>query len=223
MHYLSLCTLLVALDATAVHAISVSPPSTKPSGAYVVPKDFVGFGIEAAFMNNYTGQFSQNLISSVASRMSEKPVMRIGGTSGDKFQFDPNLSAVKFCYEGANQCPNGSNAGYRLGPSYFDGFKSFTSAKINIQAPLGGTVNLTNSKAYVTRAYNNVGADRVDAIALGNEPEWYDDTAIKYVTDALKLQSALIDALGLQGDARKIFEAGNTASENAGSDDHWKS
>lgn len=221
MRTTSWSTLLVALETVAVHAISLSPKATKPDGAYVVPKDFIGFGIEAAFINNYTGDFTQNLISSVASRMSEKPVMRIGGTSGDKFTFDPNQSAVRVCASG--DCPNGSNAAYILGPSYFDGFKSFTMAKINIQAPLGATVNLTNSKDYVTRAYNNVGADRVDAIALGNEPEWYDDTAKEYVTGALKVESALIDALGLEGDDRVIFEAGNTASENAGSSDHWKS
>lgn len=37
---------------------------------------------DAAFLNSYDNEFSQNLLSSVADRMSAPPTFRVGGTSG---------------------------------------------------------------------------------------------------------------------------------------------
>ncbi|KAF3002208.1 hypothetical protein E8E14_000848 [Neopestalotiopsis sp. 37M] len=222
MHHSKLY-LLFSVFSTAARGISIDPEDTRPDDAPIVPKDFVGFGIENAFLNNYANDFSDNLIASIAARMGAPPVLRVGGTSGDKFSYDPSQTEDKICIErDDSDCPAGSDAYYSLGPSFFAGFRSFQSAKINIQAPLNATVNLTMTLAYVTQAWENVGADRVDAIALGNEPEWYDATAEKYVDDALQIQAAIIDALNLTGDAQKIFEAGNTASENAGTGSKWK-
>ncbi|ETS78543.1 hypothetical protein PFICI_10605 [Pestalotiopsis fici W106-1] len=222
MHYSNLSLCLPLLNATTTQAVSLDP-ATKDDDAPIVPKDFVGFGIENAFLNNYANDFSNNLIASIADRMGAPPVLRVGGTSGDKFSYDPSQTENRICLErNGSDCPNGSDAYYSLGPSFFEGFQSFQSAKINIQAPLNSTVNLTMTLAYVTQAWENVGAERVDAIALGNEPEWYDATAEKYVDDALQIQAAIIDALNLTGDARKIFEASNTASENAGTGNKWK-
>ncbi|KAL3961225.1 hypothetical protein ACCO45_002748 [Purpureocillium lilacinum] len=182
-----------------------------PGDAVVVPKNFVGFGIESAFLNNFDNDFSENLVSALAARMSAPPVMRIGGTSGDYFLFDAHQKEDKVCFKG--KCDS-HDASYLLGPSFFDGYKRFKDAKFIVQAPLGNPINVTNTLAFVTRAWENLDAGkRVQAIALGNEVEFiYKAGAKAYVDAALSLQESIVKKLGLQGDAAKIFEAGNTAS-----------
>ena len=79
--YLLLC--LAAINAEAAQTTQVVTfPASQPSNAVTVPADFVGFGFETANFNNYTTEFSQNLINSVGKRMSVPPIIRIGGTSG---------------------------------------------------------------------------------------------------------------------------------------------
>lgn len=190
---------------------SVSPPSTKPDGAPVVPKNFVGFGMESAFFPHFNNEFSSNLVSSVASRMGEPPVVRVGGTSGDYFKFDASQDNATDCYDG--EC--GSHLGrYTLGPSYFDAFRDgFKDAKFIVQAPIG-PVDESERLAYVWNAWEALDSgDRVEAIALGNEVEFiYKDGPEAYVEEALELQEAIVANLSLSGDDAVIFEAGNTAS-----------
>lgn len=195
-------------------AIRLPVQSTKPDDAFVVSKDFVGFGIESAFLNNFANNFSQNLVSSLASRMSLPPILRIGGTSGDYFAFDPTQEADKVCLEEFGGCPNGHNAHYRLGPSYFDGYGWFQDAKMIIQAPLGNPVDPANTLAYVWQAWQKLGrGDRVSAIALGNEVEFiYRGGPVAYKNAALELQESVLTNVSLGGDKAAIFEAGNTAS-----------
>ena len=153
-------------------ATTLSVSSAAPSDAVQVPADFVGFGFETAFLNDYTvGTFSENLVNSVAKRLSAPVIIRIGGTSGDRVLFDPNQVEIKVCAGG--DCPVGSSATYILGPSYFEGFKRFQNQHFTFQAPMGPDVNTTGSLDYVIRAYNAIGADRVAAIAMGNEIDDY--------------------------------------------------
>lgn len=214
------CSILTSISAAGLaHATSLSPraereisvPSTKPDGAFVVPKNFVGFGIESAFFPHFNNDFSSNLVSSVAARMSEPPVMRVGGTSGDYFKFNATQEAATVCYDG--KC--GSHLGrYILGPSYFDAFREqFGDAEFIVQAPIG-PVDEEDRLAYVKNAWDALGdGDRVDTIALGNEVEFiYKKGAEEYVDEALKLQEALIEELGLEDDDARVFESGNTAS-----------
>ncbi|KAJ6445279.1 hypothetical protein O9K51_00038 [Purpureocillium lavendulum] len=210
-------TLICGVAAT--HASVIAPqdahpvpvPPSKPGDAFVVPKDFVGFGIESAFLNNFDNDFSDNLVSALAARMSEPPVMRIGGTSGDYFLIDPSQKQDKKCVKG--KCDSHA-ATYMLGPSFFDGYKRFKDAKFILQAPLCNPINITNTLDFVTRAWKNLdNGKRVKAIALGNEVEFiYKSGPKAYVDAALKLQDAIVKKLGLSGDAANIFEAGNTAS-----------
>lgn len=205
-------TLLSSLS--TVTALQIPVQRTRPDDAFVVPKDFVGFGIESAFLNNFANEFSENLVSSLASRMSLPPILRIGGTSGDYFLFNPDQEADKVCLTEFGGCPNGHDATYVLGPSYFDGYTRFKDANMIIQAPLGNPVNTSNTLAYVWQAWENLGhGDRVAAIALGNEVEFiYNTTADDYVDAALEIQESILANLSLSGDASRIFEAGNTAS-----------
>lgn len=105
-------------------AKTVSVLSSAPSNAVAVPGNFIGFGFETAFLNNYcVGDFSQNIVNSVAKRLGEPLIIRVGGTSGDRFAYDSNQLEVAVCTGG--DCPIGSSASYTFGPSYFDGFKCF--------------------------------------------------------------------------------------------------
>lgn len=85
-----LSTALVAFGGEGVVAAAVSSSAStrtvsfagsSPTGASVVPKDFVGFGFDGEFLDTYNNQFSANLINAVAERMSARPIIRIGGTS----------------------------------------------------------------------------------------------------------------------------------------------
>lgn len=182
--------------------------NTKPSNAVQVPGDFIGFGFETAFLNDYANSFSENLVSSVADRLGEPVIIRIGGTSGDRVLFNPDQAEDKVCVAG--DCPIGSSATYILGPSYFDGFASFPNQHMTFQAPLDPKVNYTSSLDYVQRAYNALGADRVAAIAIGNEPDDYANqmgvaySIQDYVNAALDLEKRIEAQLGLDG--TPIFE-----------------
>ncbi|KAK8075493.1 glycoside hydrolase family 79 protein [Apiospora hydei] len=193
--------------------------STSPTGAATVPADFLGLNVESSFMNNYNNAFSNNLVSALAKRMSVPPVVRIGGTSGDEFVFDPNQDDhVKTCIAG--ECPTGSAASYKIGPGFFEGYKAYPDARMTIQAPLGPNVNETLVREFVRRAWEArvgpVGSEwksKIDAIALGNEPEFYTSDPAKYVRDTLEIEQIVLDELKLEGDDRKIFEAGNNAKQ----------
>lgn len=196
---------------------TLSLPSSRPSDAIAVRADFVGFGFETAFLNDYANNFSENLVTVVADRTSLPPVIRIGGTSGDKVLFDPNQEAIRVCING--ECPLGSNAQYILGPSYFDGFKKFPNAKMTFQAPLGPDTNNSESLKYVRRAYKALGTERVTAIALGNEPNFYDKTAAEYSNTSKGLASDIIKDLGLSDP--KVFQVGNIANGGVLSGNPW--
>ena len=219
-HKMKIASILAWLNAVCVtHATlisrrteqPISVPTRKPDDAFVIPKDFVGFGIESAFFPHFNNDFSSNLVSSVASRMSAPPIMRVGGTSGDYFKYDPAQEEDTVCYNGT--C--GSHEGwYSLGPSYFDAYRDqFQNAKFIVQAPIG-PVDKSNRLAYVWNAWQALDdGDRVEAIALGNEVEFiYKAGAKAYVNAALGLQESVIANLSLSGGAAGVFEAGNTAS-----------
>lgn len=196
---------------------TISLPSSQPSDSTAVPGDFVGFGFETAFLNDFANDFSENLVNSLASRTGSPPIIRIGGTSGDKLLVDPKQDAIRICVEG--ECPVGSNARFSLGPSYFEGFKRFSKAKMTFQAPLGPDANSTGSLEYVRRAYHALGSERVSGIALGNEPNFYDKTAAEYANTSKRLAADIIKDLSLSN--TKIFQMGNIANKAMLSGNPW--
>ncbi|KAF2192591.1 glycoside hydrolase family 79 protein [Zopfia rhizophila CBS 207.26] len=198
-----------AAAATVTSTGTIEVPTTRPSGAFSVPANFVSFGFGAAWLPEYTNDFGENLINSVAQRMDERPVIRIGGTVADRITFDPSQPKPTNCVS-KDGCPDSSRAHFILGPSYFDLFSRFPNARFSFQAPLGENVNKTNVLAYVQRAYKSIGANRVDSIALGNEVGHYEPNGSAYVADAKEAQSAIVEAVSLGNST--IFEVMNTAS-----------
>ncbi|OJJ42418.1 hypothetical protein ASPZODRAFT_29260 [Penicilliopsis zonata CBS 506.65] len=196
---------ILKAPASMSSTVSLTVPATA-TNAVLAPGDFVGFGFETAFVNDYANDFSNKLMNSVAKRLPETLTIRTGGTSGDMLTYDPGQAAVKVCVSG--DCPIGSSAAYILGPAYFDGFASFQDFHLSVQAPLGPTVNLSNTLAYVELALDQVG-DRLAAIAIGNEPNLYPAefgvsySIEQYVADVELVRANLTDALGLN---ETIFE-----------------
>ncbi|KAH6635765.1 hypothetical protein F5144DRAFT_155425 [Chaetomium tenue] len=213
--------LLAAQDAagqaTVTSTRAIALPTARPSNAFEVPPDFPSVGFETAFLAGYNNSFSNKLVESLASRMAVPPVIRIGGTSGDLITFNPGQAEPAHCTETVKPCD--SRATFVLGRKYFEVFSHFyQSARFSIQAPLGdGEPNRTNIVAYVKRAYDALGgAARVNAIAIGNEVNWYHKKqydAAEYVADAKVAKDAITSALELGSDP--IWEILDTASGQA--------
>lgn len=64
---------------------------------------------------------------------------------------------------------------------------------------------------FLKEAYNAIGADRIDAVALGNEINFYEPDADGYVKDALAAADDIKSAINMGND--KIWEVLDTASE----------
>ncbi|CAK7218962.1 hypothetical protein SCUCBS95973_003660 [Sporothrix curviconia] len=193
--------------AAAATSVNVPAATTKPANAVAAPGDFVGFGFEMAFLNDYANDFSVNLMNAVGSRVSLPLTVRLGGTSNDLLTYDASQTAVKVCVSG--DCPIGSAASYILGPSFFDGFDIFTNFSFSVQAPLSPTLNISNAVNYVRLCLDHVPTDRLTAIAIGNEPDLYAGqfkvtyNVSDYVAGVTTMRSSLTEELGLTG---QIFE-----------------
>ena len=75
---------------------------------------------------------------------------------------------------------------------------------------------------YISLAIKELGGkvteDRVEAIAIGNEPNFYDNNAANYANQAQTLEKEIVANLSLSGDQDRIFEVSNAAS---GTDPSW--
>ncbi|KAJ6091652.1 hypothetical protein N7467_003621 [Penicillium canescens] len=207
-----LFTALAQAD-TQQHNLTIQ--KNAPEKAYHVPADFFSFGFETAFFPQFDTDFSENIINSISSRMSKPLIIRIGGTSGDLVQVNLTQDEPARCASGPS-CPYSSEDIFVLGRGYFDTFKRFQSATMTIQAPMIPVKPdskdedwIPNSMEFVQQAYRALGKERVNAIALGNEPDYYSYGVEQYVDRALKIENRTIEQLGLEGEDRRIFELGD--------------
>lgn len=192
------------------HYIKV--PQTAPEDAEAVPSNFFGFGFESGLFKHYDNEFSENVVNAIGSRMSEPIVLRVGGSSGDHITIVENQTEASLCdHEKWPVCD--SNSYFTLGPSWFDTLKRFPKAKMTIQAPMNDS-SLENSMEYLRRAWAVLGPERVEAIALGNEPDYYDFeswTAATYVNRSIEIENKVIEEFKLND--TRIFQIGEIASE----------
>jgi hypothetical protein len=193
---------------------TVSIPVAVPTKAVDVPADFFSFGYETAFLPHFDNEFSENVVNSIISRMSKPLVIRIGGTGGDLVKVDLDQKKPAICIKG-EACPLSSTDTFSLGQSYFDGFKRFPNASMTIQAPMGDDMEMNNTMAYVRNAWHALGHQRVAAIALGNEPNYYSYGAKEYVRRALEIEDRVTKEFNLQGNEARIFELGDIANNAA--------
>ncbi|KAJ5672139.1 hypothetical protein N7507_001266 [Penicillium longicatenatum] len=200
-----------ALDTTNHYNIAV--PKTTPEDAEAVPANFFGFGLESGLLSHYDNAFSENIVNAIAARMSAPLVIRVGGSSGDKITYNESLTEPYIC----NVPVCDSTSTYTIGPSYFNVMKRLQNASMTIQAPMN-TASMNNSMTFLRLAWNALGQDRVEAIALGNEPNYYPNdlpswTAAEYVNKGLAIEDEFIREFQLEGNDTRIFQIGEIASE----------
>jgi hypothetical protein len=161
--------------------------------------------------------------------MPVKPIVRIGGTSGDKFKYNPAQANATIC-ESGDCSPSGYDAVFSLGPSYFKAFGAFPMARLTVQAPLekvSGTQEPQKGIAldYINLALKELGGgvknDRIEAIAIGNEPNFYDPNAADYADQAQTLEKEIVANLSLSEDQSRIFEVANVANKASRDDPSW--
>ena len=87
---------------------------------------------------------------------------------------------------------------------------------------MGKDVHPDNIKEYVTRAYKAIGADKVAAIAIGNEvaKAHYEATPGDYVKAVKQVEQIVTNALNLNGQER-IFEVLDLADHQVDSHSPW--
>ncbi|KAJ5257054.1 hypothetical protein N7478_013158 [Penicillium angulare] len=190
----------------------ITIPGSTPEDALAVPSNFFGFGFESGLFPHYDNDFSENMVNAIGSRMSEPIVLRLGGSSGDHLTLVDNQTEPSLCdHEKWPICD--SNSYFTIGPSYFNTLKRFTEAKVTLQAPMNDST-LENSMTFLRNAWEAIGQDRVEAIALGNEPNYYDFeqwTAAEYVNRSIAIEDAVIADFELLDP--RIFQIGEIPSE----------
>ena len=186
-----------------------------------VDPSYLGFAFEQASFYNYSfdengnpNSFSQNLINSVLSRTDGKPILRVGGTSGDKGHYNAsqssitNLPATEF--GPAFQPPYLS-----VGPDYFESFKNFPGAEYIFMVPLFHR-NLNNTLEWTRQGLSAIG-DRLQALEIGNEPDLYSWFSVsKYVNEFVRFKKALSARFPEYLGNRTIYQGLDTSSGGAG-------
>jgi hypothetical protein len=189
---------------------TITIPKTVPASAgHVVDPSFIAYAFEVSSFYNHSfdangnpNKFVANLIQGILDRTGGTPILRVGGTSGDLGSYDPNLKipASRPATEGG---PAFDPPYQRLGPSWFKAFKNFPGAKFVFMVPLRQD-NVANTIEYARNGLAVIG-DRLDALEIGNEPDFYPKFGIKmYVDRFVKFEKALIAAFPSLD--RKIFQ-----------------
>ena len=140
---------------------------------------FIGFAFELASFPRYSTDavghpnlFSQNLIDEVSRRTGGKPVIRLGGTSGDYAKYipdqkEPALPVAEFNTHYCIGCTT-------IGPSYWALAPNFPNAMYQVQVPLA-TTNTSETVAWAKSAADIMGLHRIHSFQIGNEPNAYNE------------------------------------------------
>lgn len=218
----SLLSLTLPTLCTAVHSITL--PDSPPTNAAVIDPSFPGFAFEQASFYNYSfdsdklpNEFSQNLINSVLKRTGGIPLLRVGGTSGDRAHFNGsqhNVTNYPATENGVRFHPPFSS----FGRPYFEAFKNFPGAKYEFQVPWDQWEkgqHLDNSLKWAEAGIDAIGLDNLYSLEIGNEANYYSwFTKSKYVDRYRKFKSHLKQRFPtLKG--RKIFQVLDIASAEA--------
>ncbi|KAJ5176624.1 uncharacterized protein N7482_002501 [Penicillium canariense] len=200
--------------------LQVTIPASTP--AVAVPADFFGFGFESGLLPHYDNEFSNNTVNSIQSRMLKPMVIRVGGTSGDHITFKEDQKVASDCH--SKKICNSLDT-YTVGPDYFNALRNFQASHWSIQAPMGDEMNIEDTMDFLQQAWGaatNEGTDRdrVAAIALGNEPNWYKKYGIEgYIERSQMIENRVTERFSLKGEEARIFQTGEIAAEVASKKD----
>lgn len=205
-----ICTLAgVAFADTRKWTVSPVLPNT---ASRIVSKSFPAFAFEESSFYTYSmdaqgnpNQFTKNLIAAVMGRTGGTPVIRVGGTSCDHGTYNASLKTpVNFpATEGG---PRFDPPYLQVGPSYFKAYNSYPNAQFLFMVPLEKN-NIANSVAWAKEGLAVIG-DRLNALELGNEPDfYYKFSPSSYVTNFNNMRAAMVKAFPKVLANRRIFQA----------------
>lgn len=168
------------LSPVTAQNLQIDVPRHVPGDASAeVDPDFLGLAFEEASWVEYstdksgqTNAFSRNLMHSIYSRTGGKPIIRLGGTSGDYAKYEPGQKepALPVAGQGTYQDIGGTT----IGPSYWALAHRFPEAKFMVQVPLA-TTNISEPVAWTKAAVDGIGLQQIHSIQIGNEPNGYRD------------------------------------------------
>ncbi|CAK7219692.1 hypothetical protein SBRCBS47491_003933 [Sporothrix bragantina] len=163
-------------------ATTVSIPATVPQGAYTVNPSFPGVSFELSTFSLYAqtsvsdasaNQYSINLISEVAKRTGGRPLIRVGGNTGDSVAWDVTQT------EPIVPAPGTTATGtLTIGPQFWPLTELLSPAKILWMPQISYTdTKYTDANEAAQSMMSAIGVDNLGAIEIGNEPNFYSSSA----------------------------------------------
>ncbi|ERS95597.1 uncharacterized protein SPSK_02396 [Sporothrix schenckii 1099-18] len=166
----------LAARASAVTTVSV--PASAPASAVLISPSFPGVSFELSTFSLYcqksptdssANQYSINLIEEIYKRTGGRPLLRVGGTTGDTVTWNSALT------QPISPAPGTSQTGsLTIGPNFWPLTKLL--APINAlwvpQISYTDTVP-AHAEANAQSIVSAIGLDNIGAIEIGNEPNEY--------------------------------------------------
>ncbi|KJR84169.1 uncharacterized protein SPSK_09101 [Sporothrix schenckii 1099-18] len=159
-------------------ATTVTLPHTQPQGLFTVNPSFPGVSFELNTFSLYcqtsqtdpsANQFSINLISEVAKRTGGRPIVRVGGITGDRVKWNSSQTVPVV------PAPSTTQTGdLTIGPSFWALTQLLAPAKVRWMPSISYTEHdYTQANEAAKSILSGIGADNLAAIEIGNEPNFY--------------------------------------------------
>ncbi|KAF2159215.1 glycoside hydrolase family 79 protein [Zasmidium cellare ATCC 36951] len=170
---------LALVPSISLAQTTISIPSSG-ANAVQVSSSFVNTGFELSSLqffvqtspsDNSSNQYSINLLNALFGKSGGRPVLRVGGVTGDGYVFDMNLTQPIYPNPAA---PSGQKGATRIGPSFWSLTKNLAAANPLWQPQ----VSYTNTTDTLTvqdgvSIVKSIGTSNIIAIEIGNEPNEY--------------------------------------------------
>lgn len=181
---ISLSLLTVSLCLPSRHSIlSATVPRVTPQ--YASPRidpNFIGFAFEEASFYLYAtdeyggpNQFSLALMQDILGRSGGTPILRVGGTSGDKGYYNASQQEPAMP-DGRFSPPQWTEPWLSIGPSFFKAYTCLPGCRFVIMLPMSQD-NITNTLEWAEQVFATVPLNAIEAIEIGNEPNLYNGTS----------------------------------------------
>ncbi|CAK7213487.1 hypothetical protein SCUCBS95973_001810 [Sporothrix curviconia] len=159
-------------------ATTVSIPATVPQGAFTVNPSFPGVSFELSTFSLYAqtsptdasaNQYSINLISEVAKRTGGRPLIRVGGDTGDSVAWDATQTAPIVPAPGTT-----ATGTLTIGPQFWPLTQLLSPANVLWMPQISYLdTKYTDANEAAQSIMSGIGTANLGAIEIGNEPNLY--------------------------------------------------
>ncbi|CAK7204903.1 hypothetical protein SEUCBS139899_007665 [Sporothrix eucalyptigena] len=157
---------------------TVAIPGTVPNGAFTVNPSFPGVSFELSTFSLYAqtsptdasaNQYSINLISEVAKRTGGRPLIRVGGNTGDSVAWNNAQT------EPITPAPGTSATGtLTIGPAFWPLTQLLSPANVLWMPQISySDTKYADANEAAQSMLSGIGVDNLGAIEIGNEPNLY--------------------------------------------------